>query len=62
MLGFKKEVLHLDGRAVDVERKEPTQQGTVIKLADEGMPKYKFSSESGHMFVKINIVMPSEIH
>lgn len=61
MLGFKKEIRHLDDRLIDIIRAEPTSNGFVQKLNGEGMPKYKFSSESGDLYVRINIQFPQKL-
>lgn len=44
-----------------MKRTEPTQNGLVVKLEGEGMPKYKFSSDSGDMYVTINIHFPKTL-
>jgi DnaJ-related protein SCJ1 len=45
LLGFEKELTHLDGRKVKLNRKgKITKPGEVEKIRGEGMPVYEASS------------------
>lgn len=59
LLGFSKELLHLDGHTFRVERDEVTQPGHVVMFENEGMPKHEKSGEYGNLFVKINVLIPN---
>lgn len=58
LLGFKKGIIHLDGREVTVTRNAVTQPGYVVKLQGEGMPLHQRSGEFGDLFVKLNVIFP----
>lgn len=61
LLGFEKELLHLDGvERVVVSRPRGTisQQGDVIKISGKGMPKLHVPSERGDLYVHLNFVLP----
>lgn len=60
LLGFKREIKHLDEHLVPVERNSVTQPGFVIKINGEGMPKHQ-RSEKGDLYVKVNVLMPNDL-
>lgn len=60
LLGFEKEIKHLDGHSIAVKKNSVVQPGDVIKVRGEGMPVHQ-SSERGDLFVKLNIVFPGKL-
>jgi DnaJ family protein B protein 11 len=58
LLGFEKEIQHLDGHIVKVKKDTVVQPGDIIKVRGEGMPVHQ-SSERGDLFVKIEILLPA---
>jgi DnaJ homolog subfamily B member 11 len=60
LLGFEKEIKHLDGHTVTVKKNSVAQPGDVIKVRGEGMPVHQ-SSERGDLYVKLNIVFPNQL-
>eukprot|EP01015_Nassula_variabilis_P008667 TRINITY_DN1686_c0_g1_i7.p2 TRINITY_DN1686_c0_g1~~TRINITY_DN1686_c0_g1_i7.p2 ORF type:complete len:177 (+),score=37.30 TRINITY_DN1686_c0_g1_i7:67-597(+) len=52
LLGFYKEIEHLDGHFVKLEREGVTQPGEVEKVVGEGMPQHEYSSQFGDLFVE----------
>lgn len=60
LLGFKKEIKHLDDRIINVSRDSVTQPGHVIKVKGEGMPKHQ-RSEKGDLYVTVNVLIPTEL-
>ena len=44
-MGFKKELVHLDGHTVLIERSEVTPPGYVMTIAEEGMPVHTSPSQ-----------------
>lgn len=58
LLGFEKEIKHLDDHIVNVSKSGVVQPGDIIKIRGEGMPIHQ-SSEQGDLFVKIEIIMPN---
>ena len=55
LLGFQKEIRHLDGHLVTLHRARPTQPGFVLELEDEGMPVHQYPSEKGKLFVEFEV-------
>jgi DnaJ-class molecular chaperone len=45
LLGFTKELAHLDDHVVHINKKKITKPGEVEKIKGEGMPMYDYSSE-----------------
>merc|ERR1712032_702250 len=60
LLGFKKEIKHLDDHIVNISRDAITQPGHVIRVRGEGMPKHQ-RSERGDLYVKVNVIIPHEL-
>lgn len=58
LLGFNKEIKHLDNHIVYLNRTTVTQPGHVIKIKGEGMPKHQ-KSEKGDLYVKVNVLIPN---
>jgi len=59
MLGFEREIKHLDGHTVDLNQKNPTQPYQVFKIANEGMPFKDDPTQFGSLFVKAEVVFPN---
>ena len=57
LLGFEKEITHLDDRKITVKREIVSQPGDIIKIEGEGMPIHQ-SSEKGDLYVKVEIKFP----
>lgn len=60
LLGFEKEIKHMDGHVVKVKREKSSQPGDVIKIKGEGMPIHN-NSDFGDLFVVINIKFPDKL-
>ena len=61
LLGFEKQVRHLDGHAVLVRNEAVSSHGQVLVLPGEGMPKHGTPSEFGDLRVELIIKFPSAI-
>lgn len=61
LTGFSKEIEHLDGHKVVVERSDVTIPGQVIIISQEGMPLPEYGSEKGDLFVTIEIEFPKAL-
>lgn len=61
LTGFHKEIEHLDGRKIVVERSDITIPGQIITVSQEGMPIPEYSSEKGDLFVKIHVEFPKTL-
>lgn len=58
LLGFSKEIEHLDDHVVTIEKSRVTQPGEVEVLKGEGMPLHNDPSTFGDMFVEYKIDIP----
>lgn len=47
LLGFSKEIIHLDSHPVLLEREKVTQPGEIQRIPGEGMPHHEYSSNFG---------------
>ena len=59
LVGFEREISHLDGRVVKVTRSKVTKPRQVISLANEGMPR--MSGGYGYLRIKFSVLFPSEL-
>ncbi|KAF8638271.1 hypothetical protein AX17_002293 [Amanita inopinata Kibby_2008] len=57
LLGFERNLTHLDGHIVRLHRSGVTQPGLVQKIKGEGMPTFGLSSH-GDLYVEYNVVLP----
>lgn len=57
LLGFKKRIVHLDGRVLNIDSDEQVQPGQVRMIEGEGMPIYKGSGR-GNLYVKFKVSIP----
>jgi DnaJ-class molecular chaperone len=60
LLGFERNLTHLDGHIVQLKRTGVTQPGFVQTIHGEGMPIYE-STGYGDLYVEYNIVLPSKL-
>lgn len=61
LLGFEKEIHHLDGHVVELKRTGITPPGFVQEIYDEGMPLHEFPSEQGKLYVEYVVAFPTEL-
>ncbi|KYQ89257.1 heat shock protein DnaJ family protein [Tieghemostelium lacteum] len=61
LTGFSKEITHLDGHKVPIERVDVTKPGFVLKIQEEGMPHHSFPSQTGDLYVEFTVIFPTEI-
>ncbi|THH14210.1 hypothetical protein EW146_g6089 [Bondarzewia mesenterica] len=60
LLGFERNLTHLDGHVVPLVRKGVTQPGFVQTIKSEGMPHFE-QSTYGDLFVEYIVVLPTQI-
>ncbi|KAA1467490.1 DnaJ-domain-containing protein [Dentipellis sp. KUC8613] len=60
LLGFERNLTHLDGRTIQLVRKGVTQPGFVQTIKGEGMPHFEQSTH-GDLFVEYNVVLPTQL-
>ncbi|THH29597.1 hypothetical protein EUX98_g4576 [Antrodiella citrinella] len=60
LLGFERNLTHLDGHIVHLKRESVTQPGYVQTIKEEGMPIYEESGR-GDLFVEYNVVLPKSL-
>lgn len=61
LLGFSRNLTHLDGHVVPLERKGVTQPGFVQTIKGEGMPLFERPTSHGDLFVEYNVVLPTRL-
>lgn len=60
LLGFERNLTHLDGHIVTLKREGVTQPGFVQTVRGEGMPVFQ-EGKFGDLFVEYTVVLPTEI-
>ncbi|KIM33505.1 hypothetical protein M408DRAFT_326204 [Serendipita vermifera MAFF 305830] len=60
LLGFERNITHLDGHQVTINHPGVTQPGHVMVIKEEGMPIFHGHGH-GDMFVEFNVVLPTVI-
>ncbi|KZP23784.1 DnaJ-domain-containing protein [Athelia psychrophila] len=60
LLGFDRNLTHLDGHIVRLKREGVTQPGYVQVIEDEGMPVFE-GPGAGNLFVEYNVVLPVQL-
>ncbi|KAF9237672.1 hypothetical protein BU15DRAFT_75870 [Melanogaster broomeanus] len=60
LLGFQRNITHLDGHVIEVDRRGVTQPGYVQTIEGEGMPIFG-QSGYGNLYVEYNVVLPVEL-
>lgn len=61
LLGFERNITHLDGRTLNVVRKGVTQPNFVQVIKGEGMPVFGRPSLKGDLFIEYNVILPLEV-
>jgi len=58
LVGFEREIFHLDGHVVKIKSNKVTHPGDVQRIKDEGMPLHENASDKGDLLVKFVIDFP----
>jgi DnaJ-class molecular chaperone len=62
LLGFTRNLTHLDGHVVQLVRENGvTQPGYVQTIKGEGMPLFERPTSYGDLFVEYNVVIPTHL-
>lgn len=61
LLGFEKEITHLDGRIITISRNKITRPGEVEKIRGEGMPVYEYPTDKGDLFITYQVEFPKTL-
>lgn len=61
LLGFQRNITHLDGHVIEIDRPGVTQPGHVQTIEGEGMPLHQ-ADGFGDLFIEYNVVLPVELH
>ena len=61
LLGYSKQISHLDGHVVQIDYKGVTQPGSVRTVGQEGMPHHDMPSNKGDLFVTFIVDLPSKL-
>eukprot|EP00127_Corallochytrium_limacisporum_P001683 Clim_evm20s77 gene=Clim_evmTU20s77 len=59
--GFSTTRIHLDGHEFVIARDGVSQPGDVLTVVGEGMPYHEMASKKGDLFVKIQVVIPTDL-
>ena len=61
LLGYSKQISHLDGHVVQIDYKGVTQPGSTRTVSGEGMPHHDMPSNKGDLFVTFIVDLPSKL-
>lgn len=61
LLGFKRQITHLDGHKVPIARSGVTRPGHVVTVRGEGMPLHDQDSERGQLRVQFAVELPTDL-
>lgn len=61
LIGFTKEIKHLDGRVLNFKYDEPCRHDDIVVVMKEGMPDLHNPNKKGDLFVKITVEHPKSI-
>ncbi|KAH9942757.1 hypothetical protein B0H21DRAFT_750217 [Amylocystis lapponica] len=61
LLGFERNLTHLDGHVVPLQRHGVTQPGFVQTIKEEGMPVFEQDDAFGDLYIEYNVVLPTEL-
>jgi len=61
LVGFKKQIFHLDEHIVNILSENPIQPGDIITIKGEGMPAFDNPQAKGSLFVKVEVKFPDAI-
>ncbi|CCM00090.1 uncharacterized protein FIBRA_02117 [Fibroporia radiculosa] len=61
LLGFERNLTHLDGHIVELKRHGVTQPGFVQTIKSEGMPVFEHDDAYGELYIEYNVVLPREV-
>jgi DnaJ-related protein SCJ1 len=60
LIGFNREIIHLDGHKVPIKKNTVSQPGEVIRIKKEGMPIHN-KGDSGDLLVTLKIKFPDKL-
>jgi len=61
LLGFERNLTHLDGHIVQLKREGVTQPHFVQTIKGEGMPRFEDPTIHGDLYVEYNVVLPTTL-
>jgi DnaJ-class molecular chaperone len=61
LLGYTKQISHLDGHVVQIESKGVTQPNFVRTIQGEGMPHHDMPSNKGDLYVTFLVDLPNKL-
>ena len=61
LLGYKKQISHLDGHIVEIEYNGVTQPNSVRTVHGEGMPHHDMPSNKGALYVTFLVDLPNKL-
>jgi len=61
LVGFSKQIEHLDGHRITVESQAVTIPGQVVEIQGQGMPIHEDPSSFGKLYLEFSVVFPSSL-
>eukprot|EP00501_MAST-03F_sp_TOSAG23-6_P001457 GSMAST32.ASY1.ANO1.1514.1 assembled CDS len=61
LLGFKKDIPHMDEHSFVISSSNISRPGQIIKVAGEGMPVHNFPSQKGDLFAEVEVLFPTSL-
>ena len=61
LLGYSKDIMHLDNRSFNIQESKPTQPFWVKTVRNEGMPQYKYPSSKGDLHINLKVRLPQKL-
>mmetsp|Transcript_45292 Transcript_45292/g.73762 ORF Transcript_45292/g.73762 Transcript_45292/m.73762 type:complete len:369 (-) Transcript_45292:327-1433(-) len=61
LVGFKKQIKHLDDHMVDVLKTTVTKPGDVMPIPEEGMPVHNYPSQHGTLLIQFAVQFPESL-
>uniref|UniRef100_A0A0A9XBM3 Chaperone DnaJ C-terminal domain-containing protein n=1 Tax=Lygus hesperus TaxID=30085 RepID=A0A0A9XBM3_LYGHE len=62
LLGFQRTLRALDDHDIHVKRTSITKPGSIIRIANEGMPIRDTVSEFGNLHIKVVVIFPQQLN
>ena len=61
LVGWERQIKHLDGHILHVSSSDVTKPGQAVTIEGEGMPVKDAPTEAGNLILKITVVYPKKI-
>jgi len=62
LLGYSKDIKHMDNRSFTIEESKPTQPFWIRTIKNEGMPHFKYPSSKGDLHITLKVRFPQKFN